>query len=108
MVLLSGPPGTGKSSLCSALAEKLAIRLGKRAFYLQVSCQTLLSKWYSESGKLIKKLFEDVRLICTEYPTSQVIVAFDEIESVVVSRESSFSSSEPTDSIRVWLRRSHM
>lgn len=101
MVLLSGPPGTGKTSLCSALAEKLAIRLGKRAFYLQVSCQTLLSKWYSESGKLIKKLFEDVRLICSEYATSLAIVAFDEIESIVVSRESSFSSNEPTDSIRV-------
>jgi SpoVK/Ycf46/Vps4 family AAA+-type ATPase len=100
-VLLSGPPGTGKSSLCLALAEKLAIRVGKRAFYLQVGCQTLLSKWYSESGKLIRKLFEDVRFICQEYPTSMVILVFDEIESIVVSRESSFSGNEPSDSIRV-------
>ncbi|KAJ9100780.1 hypothetical protein QFC19_005519 [Naganishia cerealis] len=63
VVLLHGPPGTGKTSLCRALAQKLAIRLSSRYTHgklVEINSHSLFSKWFSESGKLVQKLFARV------------------------------------------------
>lgn len=64
-VLLHGPPGTGKTSLCKALAQKLAIRMIDRyaggGILFEINAHSLFSKWFSESGKLVLKLFETIR-----------------------------------------------
>ncbi len=43
--------GTGKTSLCKALAQKAAIRLGNRYLYgqlVEINSHSLFSKWFSE------------------------------------------------------------
>lgn len=103
VMLLHGPPGTGKTSLCKALAQKLSIRFGdrySRGQLIEINSHSLFSKWFSESGKLVLKLFKKIReyLENSEY---LVCVLIDEVESLAHSRNAAFSGSEPSDSIRV-------
>jgi len=72
VVLLHGPPGTGKTSLCQALAQKLSIRLGHRfpaAQLLEINAHSLFSKWFSESGKLVQKLFDHIHELLEDSDT---------------------------------------
>uniref|UniRef100_A0A183C9I0 Nuclear pore complex protein Nup85 n=1 Tax=Globodera pallida TaxID=36090 RepID=A0A183C9I0_GLOPA len=82
LILLHGPPGTGKTTLCKALAQKLAIRTQKqykRAVLVEVNSHSLFSKWFSESGKLVQKLFTRIEELA-EQPNWLVFVLIDEVE----------------------------
>ncbi|KAF3793638.1 Pachytene checkpoint protein [Nymphaea thermarum] len=103
VVLLHGPPGTGKTSLCKALAQKLSIRLSSRYTQCQlveVNAHSLFSKWFSESGKLVAKLFQKIQEMVEE-ENNLVFVLIDEVESLAAARQAALSGSEPSDSIRV-------
>jgi len=76
MILLHGPPGTGKTSLCKGLAQKLAILHGERyrdPKFVEINAHSLFSKWFSESGKLVQKLFAQVTALCDD-PDALVVV----------------------------------
>ncbi|XP_058825609.1 pachytene checkpoint protein 2 homolog [Topomyia yanbarensis] len=102
LILLHGPPGTGKTSLCKALAQKLSIRMQahyKHAHLIEINSHSLFSKWFSESGKLVQKVFGQIHELCQDQ-SSLVCVLVDEVESIAFARES-ISNNEPSDSIRV-------
>ncbi|BGP10258.1 hypothetical protein JCM10049v2_006141 [Rhodotorula toruloides] len=103
VVLLHGPPGTGKTSLCRALAQKLAIRLSDRYEHgklIEINSHSLFSKWFSESGKLVQRLFSQVTEM-VEDERSFVVVLIDEVESLTAARAGAMSGKEPSDALRV-------
>ncbi|PWN53112.1 P-loop containing nucleoside triphosphate hydrolase protein [Violaceomyces palustris] len=103
VVLLHGPPGTGKTSLCRALAQKLAIRLSDRYTHgklVEINSHSLFSKWFSESGKLVQRLFSMVTEL-VEDEDGFVVILIDEVESLTAARSAAAAGTEPSDAVRV-------
>ncbi|CAG8642192.1 11414_t:CDS:10, partial [Funneliformis caledonium] len=103
VVLLHGPPGTGKTTFCRAFAQKLSIRLADRYSHVklfEINSHSLFSKWFSESGKLVQKLFQQISELIEE-EGSFVCVLIDEVESLTAVRKSALTGAEPSDAVRV-------
>merc|ERR1712142_849293 len=93
VVLLHGPPGSGKTSLCKALAQILTIRMIKSNRYddgvlFEINSNSLFSNWFSESGNLMQKMFEEIKNKVNN-PRTFVFVLIDEVESLMASRKNS-------------------
>ncbi|KAK0947492.1 hypothetical protein LTR29_001100 [Friedmanniomyces endolithicus] len=102
LCLLHGPPGSGKSTLCRALAQKLSIRLGQtfpRATLIELNTSSMLSKYFGESGKLISATFERIHAAAQD-PGTLICVVMDEVETIAGSRERSTASGECNDGMR--------
>lgn len=92
----------GKTSLCKALAQKLSIRLSRRftsSLLLSINAPSLFSRWFSESGKMVMKVFYEIRGL-VKNKDCLVVILIDEVESLSASRAAA-APHEPSDSVRV-------
>lgn len=65
---------------------------------MEVNAHSLFSRWFSESGKLVGKLFSKIHEL-VEDEDALVFVLVDEVESLSAARKA--SGTEPSDAIRV-------
>lgn len=80
----------------------MVIRLG-RTFrsgkLFEINTQDLLSKFYSESGKLVSDMFDRILRIAQD-EKELVCVLIDEVESIAASRQASTRNGECADTVR--------
>jgi transitional endoplasmic reticulum ATPase len=74
-VLLYGPPGCGKTLLARAVANESG------ANFISISGPEVTSKWYGESEKRIREIFEDAE------KNAPSIIFIDEIDALAPKRE---------------------
>lgn len=74
-ILLTGPPGTGKTFLARIIAQE-----SKAKFYL-VNGPTVVSKWLGETENTLRQIFEAAKKC-----SNGAIIFFDEIDSIAADR----------------------
>ncbi|ODV94563.1 hypothetical protein PACTADRAFT_29533, partial [Pachysolen tannophilus NRRL Y-2460] len=116
LIILSGPPGSGKTSVCKAIAQKLSTRLTSLNHYekgniktlysqggllIELNCSKLFSRWYGESAKKVSNLFNDFEKMLQNNKQIFIVLLIDEIETIAGSRKDLISKNEASDGVRV-------
>jgi hypothetical protein len=99
ILVLHGPPGCGKTTVCKALAHKISIQ--KKGILIELSGGKVFSKWFGESSKKLEIIFRDLYSLIESNPELMFCVLIDEVETLASSRSQTLDKNEATDSVRV-------
>jgi len=97
LVVLSGPPGTGKTTLAGGLADQTARTLeGGPLLFVDIDPHAFPSQMLGESQRAVARLFERTLpdLASRGHP---MIVLLDEVEALAVSRSRASLETNPVD-----------
>lgn len=96
LLVLAGPPGTGKTTLAHGLADQAARVLGERLLFVDVDPHAFPSQLLGESQRTVARLFERTMpdLARRGLPT---VVLLDEVESLAVNRAGASLETNPVD-----------
>jgi transitional endoplasmic reticulum ATPase len=76
-ILLSGPPGSGKTAFAFAIAAELGLP------FVKIGCADITSKWVNQSPSMVKELFRQAA------QNQPCVVFLDEFDGVAMSRSNS-------------------
>lgn len=96
LVVLAGPPGTGKTTLAGGLADRAARELDGPLLYVDIDPHTFPSQLLGESQRAVARLFERT---LPDLATRGVpmVVLLDEVEALAVNRSRASLDTNPVD-----------
>jgi pachytene checkpoint protein 2 len=96
LIILPGPPGTGKTTLARGFANRFALALETSVTFLQVDPHAMTSSAMGRTQREVAKLFHTTVPEAADGPGACVVL-LDEVETIVVDRRRLSIESNPID-----------